>query len=212
MLWSVLRHLIWITVLLLVLSLLSFVILLRDPLNAELIIQNIYSGYFHYLMTLLQGDFGITYNGGKSLMDLILTVLPPTLELCFTALLLAFIFGLPLGILSAVSSQRVFAKSLQSLSYLGLSIPVFWLAPILLYVAAVNHWEIAAIGQYNLLYEIKPVTGFSLANAGTLYFTDDGNYPYHSTACGIYFAAEFCQSCHHSRLVKVENFTSICVP
>ena len=86
MLWSVLRHILWVALLLLVLSLLGFVILLRDPLNANLVTQNIYIGYFHYLGTLLQGDFGITYNGGKSLMNLILTVLPPTLELCFITL------------------------------------------------------------------------------------------------------------------------------
>lgn len=160
MLWSAIRHVLWVMVLLLILSLLSFVILLRDPLNAELVTQNIYRGYFDYLMTLLRGDFGITYNGGQSLLNLILTVLPPTLELCFTALLLALILGLPLGVLSAVNPQRVLAKILQTLSYVGLSIPVFWLAPILLYFAAIYQWEISAIGQYNLLYEIKPITGF----------------------------------------------------
>ena len=90
MLWSAIRHIIWVIILLLVLSLISFMILLRDPLNADLVTQNIYNAYYIYLKTLLQGDFGITYNGGKSLIDLILTVLPPTLELCFTALLLAF--------------------------------------------------------------------------------------------------------------------------
>lgn len=160
MLWSAIRHLLWVAALLLILSLLSFGILLRDPLNAALVTQNIYTGYFQYLTTLLQGDFGITYNGGESLRALIFTVLPPTLELCFTALFVAFLFGVPLGVLSAVSSHRTFARTLQSLSYLGLSIPVFWLAPILLYVAALNQWEIAAIGQYNLLYEIHAVTGF----------------------------------------------------
>lgn len=160
MLWSAIRHVLWVMVLLLILSLLSFVILLRDPLNAEWVTQNLYHGYFDYLMTLLRGDFGITYNGGQSLLNLILTVLPPTLELCFTALLLAFILGVPLGVLSAVNPQRVLAKILQTLSYVGLSIPVFWLAPILLYFAAIQQWEISAIGQYNLLYEIKPITGF----------------------------------------------------
>lgn len=115
MLWSVLRHILWVALLLLVLSLLGFVILLRDPLNANLVTQNIYIGYFHYLGTLLQGDFGITYNGGKSLMNLILTVLPPTLELCFITLFLAFIFGLPLGIISAVNSEQVFCKKFTEL-------------------------------------------------------------------------------------------------
>lgn len=160
MLWSTIRHILWVMALLLILTLLSFVILLRDPLNAELVTHNIYTGYFEYLMTLLRGDFGITYNGGQSLLNLILTVLPPTLELCFTALLVAFLFGVPLGVLSAVNPQRVLAKILQTLSYVGLSIPVFWLAPILLYFSAIYQWEISAIGQYNLLYEIKPITGF----------------------------------------------------
>ena len=119
-----------------------------------------YSAYYHYLTSLLQGDLGITYNGGESLKDLIFTVLPPTLELCFTALLLACILGIPLGVLSAVYNQRPCARALQSISNVGLSIPIFWFAPILLYVAAIQSWEIAAIGQYNLLYEIKPITGF----------------------------------------------------
>lgn len=81
---------------------------MRDPLNADLVTNNIYSAYYHYLTSLLQGDLGITYNGGESLKDLIFTVLPPTLELCFTALLLACILGIPLGVLSAVYNQRVF--------------------------------------------------------------------------------------------------------
>ena len=162
MLVSAIRHVIWVSILLLILSVLSFVILMRDPLNTDLVTNNIYSAYYHYLTSLLQGDLGITYNGGESLKDLIFTVLPPTLELCFTALLLACILGIPLGVLSAVYNQRVFSRTLQSISNVGLSIPIFWFAPILLYVAAIQSWEIAAIGQYNLLYEIKPITGFPI--------------------------------------------------
>ena len=162
MLLSAIRHIVWMIILLLILSLLSFVILMRDPLNADLITNNIYSTYYHYLTSLLQGDLGITYNGGKSLKDLIFTVLPPTLELCFTALLLACLLSIPLGVLSAVYNQGASSRTLQSISNVGLSIPSFWLAPILLYVAAIQNWEIAAIGQYNLLYEIKPITGFPI--------------------------------------------------
>lgn len=103
---------------------------MRDPLNADLVTNNIYSAYYHYLTSLLQGDLGITYNGGESLKDLIFTVLPPTLELCFTALLLACILGIPLGVLSAVYNQRPCARALQSISNVGLSIPIFWFAPI----------------------------------------------------------------------------------
>lgn len=81
MFFSVIRHMVWVTILLFILSVLSFVILMREPLNADLVTNNIYSAYYHYLTSLLQGDLGITYNGGESLKDLIFTVLPPTLEL-----------------------------------------------------------------------------------------------------------------------------------
>ena len=46
MLWSAIRHIIWVIILLLVLSLISFMILLRDPLNADLVTQNIYNAYY----------------------------------------------------------------------------------------------------------------------------------------------------------------------
>ena len=169
MLFSVLRYLIWMASLLVILSVLSFVILLRDPLNADLVTQNSFSGYADYLGMLLQGDFGITYNGGQSLRDLILIVLPPTLELCFSAFLLALILAVPLGVLSAVDNRRFFARLLENLSSLGLSIPIFWLAPILLYFAAIYHWEIAAVGQYNPLYQIKPLSGFPIID---MWFVD----------------------------------------
>ncbi|VEH67373.1 peptide transport periplasmic protein SapA [Rodentibacter pneumotropicus] len=114
MLWSALRHLLWASLLLFILTLLSFAILMRDPLNSALITNSIYSAYFHYLSALLQGDFGITYNGGQSLKSLIFTVLPPTLELCFSALLLAFILSIPLGILSAVNNQGIFQRAYKT--------------------------------------------------------------------------------------------------
>ena len=46
----------------------------------------------------------------------------------------------------------------------GISLPVFWLAPIMLYFAAIHSWEIAAVGQFNLLYEIPPVSGFAIVD------------------------------------------------
>ena len=127
MLSSAIRHLFWMLILLLILSLLSFSILLRDPLNAELVTNSLLHSYWSYVKRLLHGDFGITYNGGESLWGLISTVLPPTLELCTTALLLAFLFAIPLGIISAIENQRFFARALQGFSAFGLSIPVCWL-------------------------------------------------------------------------------------
>lgn len=162
MIASLLRRLFLISVTLLVLSFVSYAILMRDPLNQALAEPHFYSGYLYYIKMLSQGDLGITYNGGDALYSLILTVLPPTLELCFVAMLLSCLFGIPLGLLGALNSRNLFGKSISAVTSLGISLPVFWLAPILLYVAALYQWEIAAIGQFNLLYEIPQVTGFAI--------------------------------------------------
>lgn len=162
MLRSLIHELTLLMMTLLIISLISYVILLQDPLNTLLSEPNCIMGYVHYVINLLYGDFGISYNGGQLLHDTLLTVLPTTLELCFCAILLALLFGIPLGLLGALNQYKFFGKITRTLSLLGLATPVFWLAPILLYVAAIYGWEISAIGQYNLLYEIQPITGFPM--------------------------------------------------
>lgn len=159
---SLLRQIALLLVSLLGLSLLSYIILLQDPLNDILAEPNVLVGYSNYLQTLLHGDLGITYNGGDELKSLLFTVLPPTLQLCISSLFFASIFGIPLGFIGAMNSHNFLGSSIRNISALGLSIPVFWIAPILLYVSAIQAWEISAIGQYNLLYEIQPVTGFPI--------------------------------------------------
>lgn len=160
MIFSFFRHLFWLITTLFILSSISYAILIRDPLNEILTTPNFFSGYIFYLQNLVNGDFGISYTGGESLKTLALTQLPATLALCICAIVLAILFGIPLGLLGALNSKYLCGKAIRSMSSLGLSIPVFWLAPIVLYLSAIQSWEISAIGQYNLLYEIKPITGF----------------------------------------------------
>ncbi|WP_044470826.1 ABC transporter permease [Mannheimia massilioguelmaensis] len=161
MIYSLLRRIFLFIIILFILSLVSYTIFMRDPVNQVFAEPYFYSGYLVYVKNLLQGDFGITYNGGDSLLTLILTVLPPTLELCFFAMFLALLFGLPLGLAATYLNKNSFGKTIKVLSSLGLSVPIFWIGPLLLYVAAIYHWEISAVGPFNLLYEIPTITGFT---------------------------------------------------
>ncbi|TCJ98673.1 cationic peptide transport system permease protein [Volucribacter psittacicida] len=161
MIASFARRLFLIFITLCCLSLVSYHILMRDPLNAALAEPYFYSGYIHYLQGLLRGDLGISYNGGESLLQLLFAVIPPTIELCFFAMLLALLFGVPFGLVAAFNRHNLCGKSIRALSSLGLSVPVFWIAPLLLYLSAIHHWDIASMGQYNLLYQIKTITGFN---------------------------------------------------
>ncbi|MDU8925388.1 ABC transporter permease subunit [Pasteurellaceae bacterium LIM206] len=170
MLFSFARRIFLTFIILLIISFVSYTIFMRDPANQVFAEPHFYSGYFTYLRNLLHGDLGITYNGGESILHLIMTVLPPTLELCFAAILLAMLFSMPLVLLAIFFKNTVLAKSISALSSLGLSVPVFWIGPILLYFAAVYNWEISAVGQMNLLYEIKPITGFAVID---VWFVDE---------------------------------------
>lgn len=162
MIRSLLRRIILILLTLIALSLISYHILLRDPLNQVFSQPHFYAGYLTYVSNLLAGDLGITYNGGKSLLNIVFSVLPPTLELCFSALFVALLFGFPLGFLGAIHRHNAFGKTINAVTSLGISVPVFWIAPILLYLSAVYRWEISAVGQFNLLYEIPSITGFAI--------------------------------------------------
>ncbi|TCP92168.1 cationic peptide transport system permease protein [Cricetibacter osteomyelitidis] len=170
MIRALLRHALLIMISLLALSFISYIILMRDPLNAELAQPRFYSGYVNYVNGLLHGDLGITYSGGDSLLTLIFTVLPPTIELCIASMLLAVLLGIPLGIIGAVNRQNFVGKSISAVSSLGLSVPVFWVAPLLMYFSAIYDWEISSVGQFNLLYEIKPITGFAIID---VWFMDE---------------------------------------
>lgn len=162
MIKSIFERFITVLMTIMVLTFISYSILMRDPLNEALGDSNFFVGYFYYLKMLAHGDLGISYSSGKYLTDQIFQVFPATLELCFFALIFSTLFGAPLGFLGAMYHDSWLGKGIKATSALGVALPIFWIAPILLYFAAVQHWEIFSIGQYNLFYQVKSVTGFPI--------------------------------------------------
>ena len=135
------------------LSLISYSILLRDPLNS-LGDGSIVLGYFKYVEGLLHADLGISYSNGEPLTAQVL--------LCLSALLLSLLLGIPLGFLVAYIRKTTIGKLLTVAGSLSLAVPVFWLALLLLYYASMNHWGIASVGELHPIYEIQPLTGFRI--------------------------------------------------
>ncbi len=151
-----------ILIILFIVSLISYIIFMRDPANFIFATPSFWSGYPIYMSNLLQGDLGISYTNGENIGSVLMNVLPKTLELCFSTTLVAIIIGFPLGILSALNSKNIIGKLIARISTLGIVLPIIWIAPILIYFSTRYQWEISAIGQVNLLYEITPITGFTL--------------------------------------------------
>ena len=97
--------------------------------------------YWRWISGVLQGDLGFSYRNTQPVSEILLHALPITLELVLLGLLIAVVFGLPLGVLSAVKrdSRHDYAARVGGL--IGISIPSFWLATLLLlFTSRVLHW------------------------------------------------------------------------
>ena len=97
-------------------------------LNRPFIIQ-----YISWLLGVIQGDMGISYVSGRPVFGYIFSKLPNTLLLSISSLLTTLIISLPLGILSAVKKNSVFDNIIKALSFVGNSLPNFFVALAFIY-------------------------------------------------------------------------------
>ncbi|MGF1729788.1 ABC transporter permease [Photobacterium kasasachensis] len=123
--------------------------------------QPFWSGWFTYIDNLLVGNLGLNQHGSPVLLD-VLTVFPATLELCFFAFTLSLLAGIPLGTLAGVKRGRLIDTSISSLALVGYSIPLFWLAVLLIMLFSQQLGWLPVAGRYSVLYEIDHVTGVAL--------------------------------------------------
>ncbi|NCP64029.1 MAG: ABC transporter permease [Paraglaciecola sp.] len=140
----------------------------HDPANLEQLKaryqldSNIFVQYWYYLMDLYRGDWGQSFSSGLPLYEEVARTLPASIELSTYALLVSFAVGLPLGFIAGLRHHRNTDYALLSMSVLGYSIPVFWLAMILILTFALQLGWFPLSGRISLLYEIPRVSGFIL--------------------------------------------------
>ena len=94
--------------------------------------------YFDWIGGVFRGDFGISILTNTDVRQEIFRRLPITLHLGVLALILSFFLGVPAGIISAVRRGTWIDTVATSLANIGITIPVFWLAIILMYAFALR--------------------------------------------------------------------------
>jgi len=88
--------------------------------------------YVHWIGGLARGDLGYTYVSERPAVEEILPRLPVSAKLAGLALMFAVLFGVPLGVVSAVRQNTALDYMLRVLSLSGLSLPSFWLGLLIL--------------------------------------------------------------------------------
>jgi peptide/nickel transport system permease protein len=106
--------------------------------------------YLRWLGNVLRGDLGTSYGTVEPVSTVIMDRLPNTLLLTGVALVISVSIAIPLGVLSATRQNTAVDRIIAGFSFLGISVPVFWLGIMLIILFAVR-WELLpAGGMYTL--------------------------------------------------------------
>ena len=92
--------------------------------------------YLRWLGNVARGDFGTSLRTGQPVLDMVFSRVGVTAELAFLSILLAAIVSVPLGILAAIRRNGFLDLFSQLITVLGLSMPYFWIAALLLLITS----------------------------------------------------------------------------
>lgn len=128
----------------------------------------LYVQYLDYVFNALQGDFGTSLNNKRPVLDEILLRLPSTLELTVAAMLVSTVLGIGIGIIAALNHNTIIDTVSMLLALVGISMPVYWSALLLIVLFSVNLRWFPPIGQGSLDRLVMPALALGLISAGAL--------------------------------------------
>jgi peptide/nickel transport system permease protein len=140
----------------------------------------VWSRYLHWLVAMLQGDWGFSFVSRMNVDTLILQRLPTTLVVIGSAQLLAILVALPVGVLAATRPYSVFDQIANTFAFIGFSLPTFFTGLLLILVFSIQlDWlpfvyraDISATGWRfyweHVRQSIMPVTVLGLFQGASL--------------------------------------------
>ena len=131
--------------------------------------------YWHWLVSALSGDLGYSRTHSQPVLHMLLPALWQTCKLLVTSFILSVVLSFGLGVLAARKPGGIVDGVISLLAFAGISVPVFWLALMMILVFAVElHWfpasGIATVGdggfRDQVVHLVMPVTTLALATTG----------------------------------------------
>jgi peptide/nickel transport system permease protein len=136
---------------------------LEEKLDAPLYIQ-----YGRWLGHLVRGDLGYSLTSGEPVLKVIIRRLPATLELALAAALISLLIALPSGILSAVRQYSLLDHISMGGALLGVSMPNFWLAMLLILLFSVKLGWLPVFGKEGPTHLILPAVTLGTGMAAVI--------------------------------------------
>lgn len=109
--------------------------------------QPLWQQYLNFLSGIFHGHLGKSYVYHEDALQLILQRLPATFELAFSALLMAIVIGVPLGLFAGLYPDSKAARLMMAGSIIGFSLPAFWVALMLILLFSVHLGWLPASGR-----------------------------------------------------------------
>ena len=138
---------------------------LRHALGLD---QPLLTQLLHYFQGLLHLDLGTSLQSQRPIAELLWERLPATAELAAAALLVAVVIAFPLGVLAAVRKDSPWDYGAMSVSLLGVSMPNFWLGPVLILVFSVWLGWLPVSGREEAASIVLPAVTLGTALAAVL--------------------------------------------
>lgn len=120
----------------------------------------LYVQYLKWLQSSLTGNFGFSFADFQPVSTTLASRFWATIELFSTALLLALVLAIPLGVVSALRQRTLTDYALTTLAYFGISMPIFLFALLAQYLFGVKLGWFPTSGTQSLAYTLNPVSSF----------------------------------------------------
>jgi peptide/nickel transport system permease protein len=113
--------------------------------------EPIWTQYLNWVGAVLTGDLGISIRSGRPVTQEITSAIGPTIQLALLSTIIGCLIAVPAGIISAVRQYSVADAAVTLVSYVGISMPVFWLGTLLILFFSVNLTWLPAGGYVSML-------------------------------------------------------------
>ncbi len=118
--------------------------------------------YWRFLKRAVHGDFGVSLRHGQQSLPLIAARLPATLQLTVTAMLLAIVLAVPLGVLAATHRGGPIDLLAMGVALVGQSVPNFWLAIMMILLFAVSWGLLPTSGRGGVAHVVMPAVAIAI--------------------------------------------------